>query len=84
MVDEVKSSYYAQFMIQADQFDECYDYSTGNQVKVKCSDMANDSFLYLALSIVLVGMGGLIIFKGIRGKWDENVKSDEMLGPKNP
>ena len=84
MVGGVKSSYYAQFMIQADQFDECYDYSTGNQVKVKCSDMTNDSFLYLALTIVLVGIGGLIIFKGIRGKWDENVKSDEMLGPKNP
>lgn len=84
MVGGIKSSYYVQFMIQADQFDECYDYSTGNEVKVKCSDMTHDSFLYLALSITLIGIGGLIIFKGIKGKWDENVKSDEMLGPKNP
>ncbi len=84
MVGGIRSSYYAQFVIQANQFDDCYDYSTGNQVKVKCSDVTQESFLYLLLSITLIGIGGVIIFKGIKGKWDQNVKNDEMLGPKNP
>ena len=84
VVGGIKSSYYVQFMIQANQFDECYDYSTGNEVKVKCADLINDFFLYMALSITFIGIGGVIIFKGIRGKWDQNVKNDEMFGPKNP
>ncbi len=84
VVGGTKGSYYSQFMIQDSQFDECYDYTTGNAVKVRCSDVMQDSYLYLALSIGLVGLGGVVIFKGIKGRWDQNIKSDEMLGPKNP
>lgn len=84
MLGGIKGSYYSQFMIQSNQFDECYDYSTGNAIPIKCNAVMQDSFLYLLLIIVLIGIGGLIIFKGIKGRWDQDVKSDEMVGPKNP
>lgn len=84
VVGGMKGSYYSQFMIQSNQFDECYDYSTGDAIKVKCADVIQDSYLYLGLTVVLIGTGGVIIFKGIRGRWDQDIKSDEMLGPKNP
>jgi hypothetical protein len=32
----------------------------------------------------LLGIGGVVIYKGIRGKWDHDVKDNEMVGPKNP
>ncbi len=74
---------YSQFTVQAGQFDDCYDYSSGVAVKVNCAQKEQEKILLLALSVGLVVLGAVIIFKGLRGKWDQNVKSDEMLGPKH-
>lgn len=84
VVGGITSSGYAQFAIQQENFDECFDYSSGVAVHVKCSDKSYDHMLYLILSFGLLGTGGIVIFKGIRGKWDNDVKDNEMLGPKNP
>jgi hypothetical protein len=70
--------------VQQQNFDECYDYSSGVAVRVKCSQKTLDYGLYLVLSIGILGAGGVILYKGIRGKWDHDVKDDEMVGPKNP
>ena len=82
VVGGISGSNYAQFAIQASQFDECFDYSSGSAIKVKCADKTQDQYLYLGLSLALLGIGGIVLVKGIRGKWDQNVKSDEMVGPK--
>ncbi len=79
----ITSSQYAQYSIQAQQFDDCFDYSSGIAVHVKCEQKEQDKFMLLVLSLGLIGSGAVILVKGIRGKWDQNVKSDEMLGPKN-
>jgi hypothetical protein len=84
MLGGFTNSTYAQFAIQRETFDECYDYSSGMAVHVKCSEKSQDYLLYLTLSAGLLGAGGVVIYKGIRGKWDNSVKDDEMLGPKNP
>ena len=78
------NSTYSQFEVQQKNFGECFDYSSGVEVHVKCSDKSLDYTLYLGLSLGLLGVGGVIIFKGIRGKWDHDVKDSDMLGPKNP
>lgn len=83
VVGGIGNSGYAQFAVQQQNFDDCFDYSTGVEVHVKCSDKNYDHMLYLVLSIILLGIGGVIVFKGIRGKWDNNVKDDEMVGPKD-
>lgn len=84
VVGSIANSNYAQFAVQQQNFDECYDYSSGVAVHVKCSQKTMDYGLYLTLSIGLLGVGGAVIYKGIRGKWDHNVKDDEIVGPKNP
>lgn len=84
VLGDMANSNYAQFAIQQQNFDECYDYSTGVAVHVKCSEKSQDYLLYLALSLGLLGTGGVVIFKGIKGKWDHDVKDNEMVGPKNP
>ncbi len=76
-------SQYSQFTVQAGLFDDCYDYSSGTAVKVKCDQKVQEEALLLVLSLGLIGGGAVILVKGIRGKWDQNVKSDEMLGPKH-
>lgn len=73
---------YQQYLIQADQFDVCYNYTPdGNAIKVKCDEKIHEMFFTLALSLGLIGGGIFVLVKGIRGKWDQNVKSDEMVGP---
>jgi hypothetical protein len=74
---------YIQFSIQDSNFGDCYDYSSGIAVHVNCAKQEQNSLLYIALSVGLIGTGGVILVKGIRGKWDQNVKSDEMVGPKS-
>jgi hypothetical protein len=83
MLGGAVNSSYSQFAIQQENFDQCFDYSSGVAVHVKCSEKSQDHLLYLGLSLGLLGIGGVVIFKGIRGKWDNNVKDDEMVGPKD-
>ena len=84
MVGGIANSSYSQFAVQQENFDECFDYSSGVEVHVKCYEKSLDHLLYLGLSLGLLGVGGVVIFKGIKGKWDHDVKDSEMLGPKNP
>lgn len=84
MVGGITNSGYSQYAVQAQNFDDCFDYSTGVAVHVKCSDKSYDYMLYLLLSLGLLGGGGVVIYKGMRGKWDHDVKDNEMVGPKNP
>lgn len=76
-------SQYNQISIQKNQFDDCYDYSSGTAIHVNCVQQEQDAFLYLTLALCIIGGGAYIIFKGIKGRWDQNVKSDEMVGPKH-
>lgn len=81
-VGGMAGSEYNLFAIQETTFGDCYDYSTGSAVHVNCAKKQLDNLLELALSIALIVGGISILIKGIRGKWDQNVKSDEMVGPK--
>lgn len=74
---------YEEISVQANQFDQCFDYSSGTAVHVNCMQKEHDAVLLLALATGILGGGAFVIFKGIRGRWDQDVKSDEMLGPKN-
>ena len=79
----ITGAQYQQYVVQADQFDVCYDYTPdGNAIKVKCDEKTQDMFFFLISSLGLIGGGVFVLVKGIRGKWDQNVKSDEMVGPK--
>lgn len=82
-VGSLAGSEYAQMSLQTSQFDECFDYSSGTPTHVSCAEMGRVTLLYLSLTLALLGGGAYLIFKGIKGRWDQNVKSDEMLGPKH-
>ena len=78
----ITGAQYQQYVIQSDQFNACYNYTPdGNAIKVKCDEKIQDMFFFLASSLGLIGGGVFVLVKGIRGKWDQNVKSDEMVGP---
>jgi len=83
VIGGITASEYSQYMVQASQFGDCYDYSTGSTSPVKCDTKFQEEYLYLALSVGIIAIGAFVIIKGIRGRWDQDVKSDEMLGPKH-
>ncbi|MDE1727905.1 MAG: hypothetical protein KGI02_00925 [Thaumarchaeota archaeon] len=83
VVASIGNADYAQYAVQQQTFDDCYDYSSGVAMHVKCSDKSYDHMLYLLFSFALLGIGGFVMYKGIRGKWDHDVKDNEMLGPKD-
>ena len=84
VVGSIGNADYAQYAIQQQNFDDCYDYSSGVQIHVKCSDKSYDHLLNMLLTFSILGVGGFVLYKGIRGKWDHDVKDSEMLGPKDP
>ena len=78
----ITGAQYQQYVIQSRQFDVCYDYTPdGNSVAVKCNEKIQDMLFFLVSSLGLIGVGVFVLVKGVRGKWDQNVKSDEMVGP---
>jgi len=39
---------------------------------------------FFVLTVVLVGLiaaGIILLIKGVKGKWDQDVKSEDMVGP---
>lgn len=83
VIGGIGNSGYSQYAIQQQNFEDCFDYSSGVAMHVKCSDKSYDHMIYLLLSLTLLGIGGVVIYKGTRGKWDNDVKDNEMLGSKS-
>ena len=68
--------------IEASEFGECYEYQDDKEpVTVSCSSKIFDQILFFAIVIVLIGSGIISLIKGVKGKWDNDVKSEDMVGP---
>ena len=73
---------YQDITIQTKEFSECYDYTDENlPVKIDCDEqLQSRNYMFAIVAGILVA-GGIALIKGIRGTWDNDVKSEEMLGP---
>ena len=69
------------FAVQAQEFGDCFDYTNGKQVEVSCNNAMQDRVAFFALVLGLIGAGIFFLIKGIRGKWDQDVKSQDKVGP---
>lgn len=72
-----------EFTIQANEFGDCFDYTTdGHVIPVNCNMILQGKSIFFGIVLALIGSGIFTLIKGVRGKWDQDVKSDEMVGPK--
>ena len=80
----IVGSQYVKFTVQANEFGDCFDYTNdGKAIPVSCVLVIQDKYVVLAVVVALVGGGVASLVKGAKGTWDQDVKSDEMVGPKS-
>ena len=71
--------------IEAEEFEECFEYFEDSEpVKVDCDKKLQQKSLFFLLIIVLIGAGIISLVKGVKGRWDQDVKPEDMVGPGGP
>ena len=76
-------SQFNEYTIQANEFGDCYDYTDdGQAVPINCETIMQYRSIVFGVSIALIGAGIIVLIKSVRGSWDQDVKNDEMVGPK--
>ncbi len=82
IVMAVFGSQYQDITVQKKEFSECYEYTDENvAVKIDCDEQLQSRNLMFITVIGILVAGGILLVKGIRGTWDNDVKPEEMLGP---
>ena len=78
----VFGSQYALSTLEAEQFGDCFEYFEDKPpVPVSCEIKFLDKLLFFGLVVGLIGAGIFALIKGVRGKWDQDVKPEDMVGP---
>ena len=70
------------FTVQANEFGNCIDYTQSGTVSTDCGVIMQNKLIFFGIVLALIGGGIISLIKGYQGKWDQDVKSDEMVGPK--
>lgn len=71
--------------IEAEEFGECFEYyEEGDPVKIDCDVKLQQKSLFFSLIIILIGAGIISLVKGVKGRWDQDVKPEDMVGPGGP
>jgi hypothetical protein len=71
-----------EFTVQANEFGDCIEYTETGALGRDCETIMQSKLIFFGLVSGLIGSGIVTLVKGYRGKWDQDVKNDEMVGPK--
>ena len=65
-----------------EEFRECYEYHTdAPPTEIDCEIASQNKMIIFAIVVLLITCGIASLVKGIRGRWDQNVKPEDMVGP---
>lgn len=68
--------------VQSTEFGDCIEYTDrGDSIKTDCNEAVQSSVAFFALVLGLLGAGIFALIKGYRGRWDNEAKPEDMLGP---
>lgn len=69
-------------IIESMEFGDCYEYhENAPPTQINCSYKIFDKTVLFAIVIALIAGGIISLIKGIRGKWDQKVRPEDMVGP---
>jgi len=67
-----------------DEFRECYEYhDDAPPTKIDCDIAFQNKLIIFTIVTLLIICGIASLLKGMKGKWDQNVKPEDMVGPGN-
>lgn len=73
---------YIEATIEAQEFGDCYDYQEdAPPTPIDCDIILQDKTVLAALVAGLIGAGIVSLIKGVKGRWDQDVKPQDMVGP---
>jgi len=67
-----------------EEFGECYEYHTdAPPTEIDCDTAFQSKMIIFAIVALLTACGIASLVKGIKGRWDQDVKPEDMVGPSN-
>ena len=65
-----------------EEFRDCYEYHTdAPPTEIDCDIAFQNKMIIFTIVVLLITCGIASLVKGIRGRWDQNVKPEDMVGP---
>ena len=65
-----------------EEFRECYEYHADTPpTEIDCDVAFQNKMIIFAIVVLLIICGITSLVKGIRGRWDQDVKPEDMVGP---
>jgi len=78
-------SQFTSVTLESETFGECFEYpEDGEPIPIDCNVALQGKSAFFALVIGLIAAGIFALIKGVRGRWDQDVKPEDMLGPGSP
>ena len=67
-----------------EEFRECYEYHADTSpTEIDCDIASQNKMIIFAIVALLIVCGITSLVKGIKGRWDQDVKPEDMVGPSN-
>lgn len=68
--------------LEAEEFGECFEYFDDKEpIPVDCDVKMLQKTMFFLFVIALIGVGIVALIKGMKGRWDQDVKPEDMVGP---
>jgi len=65
-----------------EEFRDCYEYHTdAPPTEIDCDIAFQSKMIIFAIVVLLIICGIASLVKGIKGRWDQDVKPEDMVGP---
>jgi len=78
----VFGSQFDAYTIEAEEFEDCFEYSAdAPPKKIDCDVKLQEKFVLALVVMILIVAGIILLIKGVKGRWDQDVKPEDMVGP---
>ena len=63
-------------------FSKCYEYHDDSPpTEIDCNTASENKMIIFAITALLIVCGIVSLVKGTKGRWDQDVKPEDMVGP---
>ena len=65
-----------------DEFSKCFEYHDDSPpTEIDCDTASENKMVIFTITALLIVCGIVSLLKGMKGRWDQNVKPEDMVGP---